>query len=132
MVDPLISNPSGLIVRLGCVHRTGGTPPATVEKLVILWQYYWVWLTGLYLEKGFPAQLPTIDPAIKDEVRHSEWSTLAANARQIPEVHLIKMVFSCKWLFENVEANDLYKLAAVKILKERTAHPRNSYGLSVG
>ena len=45
---------------------------------------------------------------------------------------LIKMVFSCKWLFENVEANELYKLAAVKILKERNAHPRNSYGLSVG
>jgi hypothetical protein len=117
---------------LADISQRAAAYPATVEKLVILWQYYWVWLTGLYLEKGFPAQLPTIEPAISDEVRHSEWSTLAANARQIPEVHLIKMVFSCKWLFENVEANDLYKLAAVKILKERNAHPRNSYGLALG
>lgn len=117
---------------LADISQRAAEYPAAVEKLVILWQHYWVWLTGLYLEKGFPARLPTIDPAIRDEIRRSEWSTLAADARQIPEVHLVKMVFSCKWLFENVEGNELYKLAVIKILKERNAHPRSSYGLSAG
>ncbi len=98
--------------------------------LVQLWRHYWVWLTGLYLEKGAPASLPTIDPLITGEINGHDWSNLAAGARQIPEVHLIKMVFSCKWLYENIEPNDMYKLAAVKILIERNAHPRSRYGLS--
>ncbi len=104
---------------------------ASRKALVHLWQHYWIWLTGLYLEKGFPATLPTIDPSITEEIKSHNWTSLAASARQIPEVHLIKMVFTCKWLFENVEANDFYKLAVIKILKERNAHPRSRYGLNV-
>ncbi|MEH6579331.1 MAG: questin oxidase family protein [Amphritea sp.] len=101
------------------------------EVFIDLWRRYWVWLTGLYLEKGHPAQLPEIDPAVETEIDKADWQDLAALARKIPEVHLIKMVFSCKWLHENVEDSHYYKLAVINILREQNAHPDSSYGLCI-
>lgn len=100
------------------------------NQLVALWQYYWVWLTGLFIEKGYPKSLPKIDANLEPEIAAQDWQSLAIEARGIPEVHLIKMVYSCKWLFENIEQNIYYKLAVVKILKERNTHPRSPYGLA--
>ena len=40
----------------------------------------------------------------------TNWPSIAQKARNIPEVHLIKMVYSCKWLFEHIEANELYRI----------------------
>jgi len=100
------------------------------NQLVALWQCYWVWLTGLFIEKGYPKELPKIDTDLEPEITSRDWQSLAISARNIPEVHLIKMVYSCKWLFENIEQSVYYKLAAVKILKERNAHPRSPYGLA--
>jgi len=99
------------------------------KEMVALWQHYWVWLTGLYIEKGYPKDLPRIDPSMETEIASQDWQALALAARQLPEVHLIKMVYTCKWLFENIEQDIHYKLAVVKILKERNAHPRTRYGL---
>jgi len=101
----------------------------SLNELVALWERYWVWLTGMYIEKGYPKQLPLIDKTLENEIAHKDWQDLALEARNILEVHLIKMVYSCKWFFENIEESVYYKLAVVKILKERNAHPRTHYGL---
>ena len=87
---------------------------------VKIWSLYWIWLTSLYLEKGYPAALPSIDINAAD---HANWSDIAQQARNIPEVHLIKMVYSCKWLFEHIEANELYRIAALNMIAEKNAHP---------
>ena len=100
------------------------------KQLIALWQHYWIWLTGLYIEKGYPKNLPKIDANLETEIALKDWQSLAISARNIPEVHLIKMVYSCKWFFENIEQSVYYKLAVVKILKERNAHPRSPYGLA--
>jgi hypothetical protein len=85
-----------------------------------LWSLYWIWLTGLYLEKGFPAELPSVKD---NNISFDSWEVIAEKARNIPEVHLIKMVYSCKWLYENIEDNELYRVAAINMLKEQNAHP---------
>lgn len=108
-----------------CLEEQTDTKP-----LIALWQHYWMWLSGLYIEKGYPKNLPTIDANLEPEIASTDWQSLAIEARNIPEVHLIKMVYSCKWLFENIEQSVYYKLAVVKILKERNAHPRSAYGLA--
>jgi hypothetical protein len=100
------------------------------KKIITLWQHYWLWLTALYIEKGFPKDLPKIDASMESEIAQQDWSNLAEKARNIPEVHLIKMVYSCQWLYQNIEQDVHYKLAGVKILKERNAHPRTRYGLA--
>ncbi|MFT5755545.1 MAG: hypothetical protein ACI9LM_000254 [Alteromonadaceae bacterium] len=97
-----------------------GTDKKSSKTYSKLWSLYWIWLTGLYLEKGFPADLP----CVKDnKISFDSWEIIAKNARNIPEVHLIKMVYSCKWLYENIEHNELYRVAAMNILKEQNAHP---------
>jgi hypothetical protein len=48
---------------------------------------------------------------------------MAENARNSTEVYLIKMVYSCKWLYENIEHNELYRIAVIIMLKEQNAHP---------
>ncbi|MFT6919813.1 MAG: hypothetical protein ACJA2G_002452 [Cognaticolwellia sp.] len=85
-----------------------------------LWSLYWVWLTGLYLEKGFPAELPSVKD---NNISFESWEAMAKKARNIHEVHLIKMIYSCKWLYENIEHNELYRVAAMNILKEQNTHP---------
>ena len=102
---------------------------ASQAVFVQLWRRYWIWLTALYLEKGAPLQLPDIDPAVQQEVDDADWQALAAQARQIPEVHLIKMVYSCKWLYEQVDSHPLYKLAAMNLVAQGNAHPRYTHGL---
>lgn len=96
---------------------------------VQLWRRYWIWLTALYVEKGAPLQLPEIDPAVQPEIDDTDWQLLAEQARQYTEVHLIKMVYSCKWLYEKVDSSPFYKLAAMNIIKQGNAHPRSVYGL---
>lgn len=104
-----------LTARLGAEH----------EVLVALWARYWTWLTALYVEKGQPSALPVVDAA---RAPRESWSDLVARARVIPEVHLIKMTYSCRWLDENLGPDPLYKLAVLRMLSERKAHPRQSAG----
>lgn len=85
-----------------------------------LWSIYWIWLTGLYLEKGFPSALPSV---IDNYNSFDNWESLAEKACNTPEVHLVKMVYSCKWLYENIEPNELYRISAMNIIKEKNAHP---------
>ena len=93
-----------------------------------LWQRYWIWLTGLYLEKGQPPQLPDLgtDTLLADL---DSWDQLAAQARVIPETHLIKMAYSCLWLDRTFGSDDLYRVAVDKMIKEGLAHPRAGSGL---
>ncbi|MFL7012858.1 hypothetical protein A1OS_15740 [Enterovibrio norvegicus] len=93
-----------------------GARPVLAE----LWQRYWVWLTGLYLEKGFPETLPTVATDAQAYVDAFDWEDIAKGIASVPEVHAIKMVFSCKWLYENIDANPLYKAAAINVLAEHT------------
>lgn len=93
-----------------------------------LWQRYWIWLTGLYLEKGQPPQLPDLgsDTALADL---GSWEQLTAQARVIPEAHLIKMAYSCLWLDRTFGPDGLYRLAVGKMIEEGRAHPRAGAGL---
>jgi hypothetical protein len=86
-----------------------------------LWSLYWIWLRGLYLEKGFPAALPSVK---SNNISFDSWEVIAEKACNSQEVHLIKMVYSCKWLYENIEHNELYRISAMNMLKEQNAHPR--------
>lgn len=114
---------------LAAITQWGIEAGVDKEHYIHLWNHHWVWLTGLFFEKGFPTPLPQLDPAVKMDLSEITWDQLAAEARQIPEVHLIKMVYSCKWLDENTESNLLYKLAALKVIQGRNAHARSGYGL---
>lgn len=92
-----------------------------------LWTRYWIWLTGLFIEKGSPAALPaTLDAGALPT--RSDWPEIAAQARAIPEVHLVKLAYSCRWLDAAFGPNPLYKLAVVNTLREGSAHPRNGKG----
>lgn len=95
-----------------------------------LWQRYGIWLTGLYLEKGAPAQLPELDSLAAEALKETSWESLAVQARAIPEVHLIKMTFSCQWLDQHQGSDGLYKQAVVNMLHEKSAHPRQGRGLT--
>lgn len=81
-----------------------------------LWRLIWIWLSSLYLEKGYPAKLATLDDAKKKAVDLVSWEEFTDLALQSQEVHTIKMVYSCKWLFENIEADGLYQLAVGRML----------------
>lgn len=92
-----------------------------------LWTRYWIWLTALYIEKGRPRELPAT-LASGALSAHTKWPDLAAHARTIPEVHLVKMAYACRWLDAAFGPNPLYKLAVVNMLREGTAHPRHGGG----
>ncbi len=93
-----------------------------------LWARYWVWLTALYLEKGRPEGLPTANPDAASSA--IAWDALAARARAVPEVHLIKMAYSCRWLDETFGPEPLYRLAVANMLAEQRAHPRHGAGIA--
>jgi len=108
--------------------------PAEQEIHRQCWQRYWVWLTGLFIEKGHPLHLPQPDPAYLPELQNTDWDTFSRQARCIPEAHLIKMTYSCRWLALQPglapEAELYYKLAVLKMLREHRAHPRLREGLA--
>jgi len=79
-----------------------------------LWQRIWVWLTALYIEKNCPP-LTNLPDKITSTSADS-WEQLSAKALQTNEVHVIKMLFSCKWLFEQVAEDPLFHQAARKTL----------------
>lgn len=91
-----------------------GTTALHRHVFINLWKRMWVWLTALYIEKGCPAVNNLTDGV--GEIHHDGWQKLSALALQTNEVHTIKMLFSCKWLFEKVEQEQLYYLAAQKML----------------
>lgn len=86
------------------------------DVAVQLWQLMWVWLTALYIEKGYPDQLLEADQLTTNLVPNMTWQRLFDRALDTQEVHVIKMAFSCKWLFDEVEPNPLYRLAVMKML----------------
>ncbi|WDE09996.1 questin oxidase family protein [Thalassomonas haliotis] len=103
-----------------------------------LWRYFWVWLTALYIEKGCPwlADLfSAADSANKQEEKEvksveqyqqenltagqlqlSNWPKLKRLALRSQEVHVMKMVYSCYWLYNNVSQEQCFQLAAIKAL----------------
>lgn len=92
-----------------------------------LWARYWVWLTSLYVEKGRPAALPVLDETAPR--RLLDWEGLSKAARAIPEVHLVKMAYTCRWLDDAFGPEPLYALAVSNMLREHNAHPRRGAGL---
>ncbi len=89
-----------------------------------LWQRYWIWLTGLYVEKGCVENLPVLDIDQEMTLSTINWQDLSKAARKSTEVHLIKMVFTCMCLYQKLENNDLYKLAAINALRQNRALPQ--------
>lgn len=79
---------------------------------ISLWQHYWIWLTALFIEKG--CRLSFIEPreSSSTNVDKMDWQQLCKMALATNEVHVIKMVYSCKWLFENIDADFIYKQSA--------------------
>lgn len=75
-----------------------------------LWHHFWVWLSALFIEKGCTLALNQTIGAKTD------WLRLSKMALNTNEVHIIKMVYSCKWLFENIDADPLYQKAAQTML----------------
>lgn len=82
------------------------------------WQYFWIWLTALFIEKG--CTLAAIQSTAAQSIKVSklkteeelEWKQLSKAALSSNEVHIIKMVYSCKWLFEQIDNDPLYQQAA--------------------
>lgn len=81
-----------------------------------LWQRYWVWLSVLFIEKG--CRQLSIEPNRANQAKATkiDWKQLSNIALNTNEVHIIKMVYSCKWMFENIDANPLYHQAAQTML----------------
>ena len=79
---------------------------------VSLWQRAWVWLTALYIEKGCPSSLDQNSGAWSISKQSFSWQKLSEIALRSNEVHVIKMLFSCKWLFEQLDADPYYLQAA--------------------
>jgi hypothetical protein len=95
------------------------TTSANQATFAKLWQLMWIWLTALYIEKGHPAKLPSVEDAAKQNNRQHDWQRLTQLALQTREVHVIKMAFSCQWLFERAlgdAGDELYRLAVVRML----------------
>lgn len=88
------------------------------EIFAALWTRYWIWLTALYLEKGRPVELPASDGR---NAPKESWSALSARARALPEVHVIKMTFSCRWLDETFGPEPLYEVAIRNLLAKHDA-----------
>ena len=112
-----------------------------------LWRYFWLWLTALYIEKGCPwlsglfpdpalEQLPETDPSNSEntetKVVHSpylnsnkeqqlelvNWSSLKRLALRSQEVHVMKMIYSCDWLYRHIGQESAVQLAAIKALPQ--------------
>ena len=81
-----------------------------------LWQLMWVWLTALYIEKGFPTELTEVNDVSEELLSAPSWQQLFDRALDTQEVHVMKMAFSCKWLYDEIDANPLYRLAVAKML----------------
>lgn len=81
---------------------------------VDLWKRYWIWLTALYLEKGRPA----LPDAVSERTAPEAWDDLSARVRALPEVHLIKMTYSCRWLDETLGPDPLYAVAVLGMIDE--------------
>jgi hypothetical protein len=81
-----------------------------------LWQRFWVWLTALFIEKGCTQASIEPNGAKQTKAAKIDWLQLSNMALSTNEVHVIKMVYSCKWLFEQVDDDPIYKLAAQTML----------------
>ena len=81
-----------------------------------LWLRFWVWLTGLFIEKGCMLLAIEANGLVQNQSNPQDWSQLTKRALSSNEVHLIKMTYSCKWLFEQVSADPLYQFAVQSML----------------
>lgn len=87
-----------------------------------LWTRYWIWLTGLFVEKGRPAVLPGAVAPGALNAEH-DWPALSRQARASSEVHLIKMAYTCRWLDAQLGPEPLYRLAVLNMVRAKNAHP---------
>jgi hypothetical protein len=117
-VEPSLTTLHAVTSAQALADLTRRASAASAGVLAGLWTRYWIWLTALYIEKG-RTELPTA----ATEAPAESWSELSARARAIPEVHLIKMAYSCRWLDEAFGPEPLYKAAVANMIdaKRRAA-----------
>lgn len=79
----------------------------------------WVWLTGLYIDKNVPpARFRSQEEVDKAETRADwSWDELSRAAIELDQVHIIKLVFSCKWVYEHVCQDAMFRLAAARAIE---------------
>ncbi|MEC4723991.1 questin oxidase family protein [Shewanella sp. D64] len=105
------------LTSLNAVKKTDNntrTIDSDIQIYVKLWQRYWIWLMGLYLEKRAPKLEFSGFEAVVSQL--PDWLSLASSAVKLNEVHDIKMVFSCKWLAENLDDHEIYRVAASQVM----------------
>ncbi|WDE07401.1 DUF4243 domain-containing protein [Thalassomonas viridans] len=111
--------------------------PETRAVYARLWRYFWVWLTALYIEKGCPwlsdlfhgsypkpelaneskeVQNPYSDIKQEQQVELAGWPGLKRLALRSQEVHVMKMIYSCDWLYHHISEDESFQLAAMKAL----------------
>lgn len=82
---------------------------------------FWVWLTGLYVEKDTPELVSlTVDGC--QAMASVKWNDLLAQVRVMSEhAHVIKLAYSCHWFWCRADPDPLVKFAVVRALE--AAHP---------
>jgi hypothetical protein len=123
LIKPSLSTLHGVTASQGLVDLTLRFATNDHSKTVFagLWQRYWIWLTALSIEKDCTETISTLEDAHEasnkiDQEQEVNWQDLADKALGTNEVHIIKMVYSCKWLFEQIDADPLYYQAAKTML----------------
>lgn len=77
-----------------------------------LWQAAWIWLTALFIEKN--ATFTAVGYEVKPKAARviMDWKKLSTLALESNEVHVKKLVYSCKSLYEKINADPLYQQVA--------------------
>jgi len=131
LTQPSLTTLHGVTASQGLVDLTlrFATDKQSQTVFAGLWQRYWIWLTALAIEKGSLEKISTLENAhetdqkIDQKVGQKEgkkqeinWQDLADKALRTNEVHIIKMVYSCQWLYQQIDADPLYYQAAKTLL----------------
>lgn len=127
LIEPSLTTLHGVTASQGLVDLTlrFATDKHSQTVFAGLWQRYWIWLTALAIEKGSVEEISTLENAheagqevaLKEgEKQEINWQDLADKALSTNEVHIIKMVYSCQWLYQQIDADPLYYQAAKTLL----------------
>jgi hypothetical protein len=123
LTEPSLTTLHGVTASQGLVDLTlrFATDDDTKTIFASLWQRYWVWLTALFIEKEVIEKISTLADAYEaskkiEQGQTVNWQDLADKALSTNEVHIIKMVYSCKWLYQQIDADPLYYQAAKTML----------------
>lgn len=118
LFEPSLTTLHAVTASQALADLTRGTNGSGLEPegAAQLWQLLWVWLTGLYIEKGYPNRFIDERDVSEETLDDTSWQKLFDGALDTQEVHIIKMAFSCKWLYDEIEDNPLYCLAVARML----------------